>query len=280
MTTQTPPERVYFFRENDLLIPEAAPDDAVTGGLPRSLVEAAFPGLVPGEKTGVDYFEASAPDGSGGAAGFWVDRDFPLPPGWTALPLRQALALFSGGLISGGGAAGRLFRCCHILRWRRESVFCGRCGSRNGDAPEELARLCPVCGRLEFPRISPAVIVVITNDAGQALLAHNKKFAPGVYSLIAGFTEAGENLEATVAREIREEVGLEVRDIRYAASQPWPFPDSLMVGFCARYAGGSIRPDGIEIEDARWFDRNALPNIPGHGSVSRYLINRWLEGSL
>jgi NAD+ diphosphatase len=99
-----------------------------------------------------------------------------------------------------------------------------------------------------------------------------------VYSLIAGFNEAGESLEATVAREIREEVGLEVRDIRYIASQPWPFPNSLMLGFTARYASGELRPDGLEIEDARWFGRDNLPLLPGFGSVSRSLIEGWIAG--
>jgi NAD+ diphosphatase len=124
------------------------------------------------------------------------------------------------------------------------------------------------------------VITIIINDEGKALLAHNKKFLPGVYSLIAGFNEAGESLEAAVAREIREEVHIGVQDIRYIASQPWPFPNSLMLGFSARYASGTIRPDGVEIEDAQWFRRDALPKLPGAGSVSRYLIGRWLDGTL
>jgi NAD+ diphosphatase len=186
----------------------------------------------------------------------------------------------SGGTLDGSGSPGRVLRAYHIAQWRRESRFCGACGAANGDAPGELARLCPACGRLEFPRISPAVIVIIQNERGEALLAHNKKFAPGVYSLIAGFNEAGENLEAAVAREVREEVGLEVRDIRYAASQPWPFPNSLMLGFSARRASGEIRPDGVEIEDAQWFPRDRLPLLPGPGSVSRHLIRLWEEAKL
>jgi NAD+ diphosphatase len=173
-----------------------------------------------------------------------------------------------------------MLRAYHVAQWRQDSVFCGSCGAKNIDAPDELARHCPACGRREYPRISPAVITIILNDDGRALLAHNKKFANGVYSLVAGFNEAGESLEATVAREIREEVGLEVKDIRYIASQPWPFPNSLMLGFTARYAGGEIHPDGIEIEDAKWFTRDNLPKLPGNGSVSRYLINGWLDGRL
>jgi len=163
---------------------------------------------------------------------------------------------------------------------RQESRFCGSCGARNTWASDELARLCPACGRLEYPRIAPAVITFITNDEDKALLAHNSKFTPGIYSLIAGFAEPGENLETAVAREIREEVNIEVRDIRYRLSQPWPFPNSLMAGFSARYASGTIRPDGVEIEDAQWFSRDNLPMLPSHGSVSRCLIEQWMNRTL
>jgi NAD+ diphosphatase len=174
------------------------------------------------------------------------------------------------------GQSAEMLRAFHIAQWRRESLFCGSCGSKNTDSPDELARLCPACGRMEFPRIAPAVIMLITNDQGKVLLAHNKKFAPGLYSLIAGFVEAGESLEAAVARETREEVDIELRDIQYIVSQPWPFPNSLMAGFSARFASGTISPDGAEIEDARWFGKDDLPRLPGPGSVARYLINRWL----
>jgi NAD+ diphosphatase len=181
------------------------------------------------------------------------------------------------GVLSNREDISRLFRAYHIMQWRRESAYCGACGSRNIDAGDELARLCPVCGRREYPRISPAIIVLVTNDRDEALLAHNKKFPGGVYSLIAGFNEAGENLETTAAREVREEAGIEIDNIRYEASQPWPFPNSLMIGFTARHVRGEIRPDGEEIEDARWFRRDALPKLPGPGSVSRYLIEQWLR---
>jgi NAD+ diphosphatase len=211
----------------------------------------------------------------------------PLPPAWRLLPARSALSLAveadtiglpGGGAKESGFAA--FFRAFHVAQWRRESAFCGSCGSPNGEAPGELARFCPSCGRVEYPRISPAMIVLIQREDGRALLAHNRRFVPGVYSLIAGFIEAGEALEAAVVREIREEVGVEVRDTVYVTSQPWPFPNSLMLGFKARYAGGEIRVDGEEIEDARWFSRDELPDIPGAGSVSRYLITRWQEGRL
>jgi NAD+ diphosphatase len=128
---------------------------------------------------------------------------------------------------------------------------------------------------VEYPRIAPAVIVLITNDEEEALLAHNKKFTPGIYSLIAGFVEAGENLEAAVTRETREETGIEICDIRYLLSQPWPFPNSLMVGFSARYKSGTVKPDGVEIDDVQWFSRDSLPSLPGPGSISRHLIEKW-----
>jgi NAD+ diphosphatase len=223
----------------------------------------------------------SIPGVDGAGPILWYDLGEALPSGWKTVPVRDTLpAMIADSNFSSDGAAWRLLRAYHIRRWRGESRFCGHCGGANRDAPQELARHCPVCGRLEFPRISPAIIVLIINDTGQALLAHNRKFSGRVYSLIAGFTEAGESLEATVVREVREEVGIEVRDIRYISSQPWPFPNSLMLGFTARYAGGVITPDGEEIEDAQWFDRDALPELPGQGSVSRYLINRWVEGEL
>jgi NAD+ diphosphatase len=260
----------FFFQGSSILLPADVPDaDLDRGILPQRLEEFE------NSAASADQFETAdlikAVDISEKAA---------LPPAWRAVPVRQSLQLLSGGLLEGKGPAGRLLRAFHIAQWRRESRFCGSCGTKNTDDPVEQARLCPSCGRLEYPRIAPAVITIVVNERGQVLLAHNKKFTTGIYSLIAGFNEAGENLEQTVEREIWEEVKIEVRDIRYIVSQPWPFPNSLMVGFSARYAGGTIRPDGIEIADARWWDRGSLPVLPTNGSVSRYLIGRWLEGTL
>ena len=265
---------VYLFQGNNLVLPEDVSDTAAFRGLPLERIRAAF-----GE---VSPFLVPSPSGTEFIPGHLLEDTVPLPKNWRLSPARSALSLMaaeagSREILNGGGPIGKFFRVYHIMQWRRESVYCGTCGERNTDAPRELARLCPSCGRLEFPRISPAIIVLILRDDGKALLAHNKKFAGKVYSLIAGFTEAGESLEAAVIREVREEVGLEVRDTTYVASQPWPFPNSLMIGFTARYAGGLITPDGEEIEDARWFSRDELPDLPGFGSVSRYLINLWLD---
>jgi NAD+ diphosphatase len=264
-------ERIFLFQGAALALREDIPDIDFARGLPREIVRETFKDL--------DSFEIPALDGPGTIYGASLGEKDPLPPLWRTIPVRQGLSLLGAGkTVDGTGPVGRMLRAYHIAQWRRDAAFCGSCGTKNTDAPDELARLCPACGRREYPRISPAVITIIIRDDGRALLAHNKKFAEGVYSLIAGFNEAGESLEATVAREIREEVGLEVRDIRYIASQPWPFPNSLMLGFVARHASGEPRPDGVEIEDARWFSPDKLPKLPGNGSVSRYLINSWLEG--
>ncbi|MDR2149520.1 MAG: NAD(+) diphosphatase [Spirochaetaceae bacterium] len=191
--------------------------------------------------------------------------DVPLPVGWSVQSMRQVIAFCDDYTLS----------AYHVMQWRRQSQFCGYCASRNEDSPDEIARLCPCCKRREYPRISPAVIVRITNNADQILLAHNTAFSAGLYSLIAGFVSPGENLERAVMREIQEEINITVNTIRYYASQPWPFPNSLMIGFTARYDSGMIKPDGIEIADARWFSRGALPVLPGPGSLSRRLIDSW-----
>jgi NAD+ diphosphatase len=268
---------VYIFQGNTLVVPSDTSDSRLQAEIPDQKAEELY-ATVKG-----DRFEIPSVDGSGAIRGSFISGNAVFPAGWKVVPMRQAVNLMTqdGVMADGFGPVGRLLRAFHIAQWRRESAFCGTCGAANKDADTgELARRCPACGRLEFPRISPAVITIIINDRGEALLAHNKKFNNQVYSLIAGFNEAGESLEATVARETREEVGIEVKDIRYVRSQPWPFPNSLMLGFAARHAGGEIKPDGIEIEDAQWFKRENLPELPGHGSVARKLIGLWLEGEL
>jgi NAD+ diphosphatase len=164
------------------------------------------------------------------------------------------------------------FRALHLLDWSQKTRFCKRCGNEMRTKAGPPTRECPVCGYQSFPRISPAVIVLVERD-NQCLLASSPRFKGDFYSVLAGFAEPGETLEETVAREVREETGIEVTDIRYFGSQPWPFPDSLMIGFTARYAGGEIRVDGEEILEARWFTADQLPNIPGKISIARQLID-------
>lgn len=167
-------------------------------------------------------------------------------------------------------------RAVQILEWDRTSLYCGRCGERTREREGELVKECPGCGISWFPRTSPAVIVLVERE-GKALLAHARRFTEGLYSVLAGFVEPGETLEEAVAREIQEEVGIHVTDIRYFGSQPWPFPDSFMVGFTARYESGEIRADGTEITHADWFSPNELPTIPDPVSIARRLIDWFVD---
>lgn len=158
-----------------------------------------------------------------------------------------------------------------IATWAREHRFCGRCGTPLQRHALDQAMQCPACALLQYPRLSPCMIVLVRRGE-QVLLAHSPRHPPGMYSTLAGFVEPGETVEACVMREVFEEVALQVTNIRYIASQSWPFPHALMLGFHADYAGGEIRPQPGEIEDARWFDLDALPALPGRHSIARYLI--------
>lgn len=170
-------------------------------------------------------------------------------------------------------------KAIQVINWDKDHKFCGRCGSLMETSASERARTCPKCGLINYPRISPAIIVAITNG-DKLLLAHNKNFKSGVYSLIAGFVEVGETFEQCVKREIMEEVGIKVKNIKYIQSQPWPFPNSLMIAFMAEYVEGEINPDGVEIEDAGWYTTNNMPIIPpAKGSVARKLIDRFINSN-
>ena len=142
----------------------------------------------------------------------------------------------------------------------------------------DRSKRCPACGLVSYPRISPAVIVAITRG-DRLLLAANRRHAGAMYSVLAGFVEPGESLEECVHREIREEVGLEVTDVRYFGSQSWPFPNSLMVAFTAAHAAGEIAVDPEELVEARWFAPGELPPIPGCGTISRRLIDGFVESA-
>ena len=166
-------------------------------------------------------------------------------------------------------------RAAQLVEWDRTHIHCGRCGTPTEHAPGERARRCPVCGYAAFPRLSPAVIVRVTRGE-EILLARSQRFPGGMYSVLAGFVEPGESLEECVARELEEEVGIEVGDIAYFSSQPWPFPHSLMIGFTATWLSGDLRIEEAELVDARWFVRDDLPELPGRLSIARKLIDDWL----
>jgi len=167
-------------------------------------------------------------------------------------------------------------RAVQIVDWDRTHKFCGRCGSQLRLKTTERAKECPKCGLLHFPRLAPAIIVLVERG-DKLLLARSRHFMPGMYSVLAGFVEPGESLEEAVIREVKEEVGVTVKDIRYFGSQPWPFPHSLMIGFTATYAGAEISLDDSEIEDAGWFTADTLPQIPGKISIARKLIDWFLD---
>lgn len=189
-----------------------------------------------------------------------------LPEGWVALGLRDLFGLVETTLAALSG------RAYQLLDWERNHQYCSRCGNPTEARGEERARSCPACGYRTYPPVSPAVMILVTHE-GKLLLARKPVWPDGRYSALAGFVEPGEMLEDTIRRETREEVGVEVKNIRYFGSQPWPFPHSLMIAFTAEYAGGELRPDGVEIVEAHWFDPRELPNLPGSISISRRLID-------
>ena len=140
----------------------------------------------------------------------------------------------------------------------------------------ERAKKCPKCGLSNYPRISPAIIVAVIRD-GQLLLAHNNQFTKDLYSVVSGFLEVGETFEECVVREVKEETGITVKNINYFGNQPWPFPNSIMIGFTAEYAGGEIQVDGKEIGNANWFSSTEMPLIPNGLSIAKKLIDWFVD---
>lgn len=193
-----------------------------------------------------------------------LDEVPPNTPG-ELIPIRS---LFS---LAGEEAISLARRATLLLDWQKNHRYCGKCGTPTNRKPREHSMVCPACGLVSYPRISPAVMVLIRRG-DELLLARSHRFKPGVFSALAGFVETGETLEQCAAREIREEVGIEIANLRYFGSQSWPFPDSLMVAFFADYAGGVIQPDPAEIEDAGWFSRDALPTLPEPMSLAWQMI--------
>lgn len=199
-----------------------------------------------------------------------LPADLEPPPGTSLVGLRVLAGLVPTDVFQTAGTA------LQKVEWLRTHGFCSRCGHATERHGVHEAMVCPRCGHLHFPRLSPAVIVLIERGR-EMLLARGPAFPPGVYSTVAGFVEPGESLEECVHREIQEEVGIKVTDLRYFGSQPWPFPHSLMVGFVARWLEGEIVIDDVEIEDARWFTPEALPPaLPFKHSIARRLVDDFL----
>ena len=167
-------------------------------------------------------------------------------------------------------------RAVQVVAWDRDHQICGRCGTATRDHPHEQCKRCPSCGLTHYPRLAPAVIVLVERG-DEVLLGRSPHFPPGMFSTLAGFVEPGESLEQAIGREIEEEVGVRVGNVRYFGSQPWPFPNSLMVGFRVDYAGGELAVDPDELEDAAWFHVDDLPRLPSEISIARALIEAWIS---
>lgn len=195
--------------------------------------------------------------------------DFDTLPENISGELMQVRSLFN---LASSEAIALAARAIQLLDWKKNHRYCGRCGTPTTMRTPEFSMSCSACNLVVYPRISPVVMVLISRG-DQLLLARSPRFKPGVFSALAGFVEAGETLEQCARREVREEVGIEISNLRYFKSQSWPFPDSLMMAFFADYAGGTITPDPSEIEAAGWFSCNALPALPEPVTIARQLID-------
>lgn len=253
--------RAYWllFAGEELLFAESGPPDLLEGSTAApdlgSALEPRLLGTLDGRPVLFGALDPASP-----------------PAGLRPLGLRALLAQADETLGAIAGYAAQL------RRWLQISRFCSACG-RELAANDGWGRRCPGCGHAVYPPVSPATITLI-HDGGDGVLLASKPGWGARYSLIAGFVEPGETLEECVARETLEEVGVAVDDIRYVGSQPWPFPQQLMLGFSARYAGGEVVADASELADARWFRRDALPELPPPFSIARQLIERWRRGEI
>lgn len=188
------------------------------------------------------------------------------PQGWSWQGLRGLFGALDDARFALAG------RAVQIVEWDRTHQYCGACGEVTVARTSERSRECPRCRLVVYPRLAPAVMGLVRRERS-LLLARSPRFPEGMYSALAGFVEPGETLEQCLEREVYEETGIRVRDARYFASQPWPFPNSLMIAFFADYVAGEIRADGVEIVDAQWFDVGDLPRLPAKISVARRLID-------
>ena len=196
-----------------------------------------------------------------------------IPQGLHLVPIRQLISLWSRSQFE------QASRAVQLLEWRRNHKFCSHCGHETEVHPLEYAMICPTCRYRQYPRVQPCVITIITRGEDEILLAQSVRNKGKMYGLIAGFVEVGEMLEDAVRRETLEEVGLHLKNIRYLASQPWPFPSNLMLAFHAEYESGDIKLQEEEISDARFFRFDKLPEMPFKGSIAHSMIMHGLHGT-
>jgi NAD+ diphosphatase len=258
--TKPPPQSGHWLivREQELIVVREGNDFRLPlGDLPSEFDGKLGQPLWLGTFQGAPCWVASLPRDAALPAGF--HRETLIPMRGTRLP---------DDLLSLGGMA------MQALYWEGTSGHCPRCGERTERIEGEWGKRCPQCRYEHYPHLHPAVIVLVL-DGGRCLLTRKREWAPGRYSLIAGFVDNGESLEGAVYREVKEEVGVDVKDVRYVGSQNWPFPSQLMVGFVATYAGGELSPDPEELEDARWFSRSDLPPGPSRHSIAGFILDTY-----
>lgn len=192
-----------------------------------------------------------------------------LPVGYGTMPFQGTDTSLDNVLATISG------RASQIMHWERRSRFCSHCGCQLFRIPASWGKRCSGCDEVHFPHIHPCIIVLVRRD-DELLLIRNSSWSPGRYSLVAGFLDFGESLEECVKREVQEEAGIDITNIRYLGSQCWPFPSQQMIGFIADYAAGEVKPDGVEVVEADWFHKDALPVQPGSKrSISRWIIENY-----
>ncbi|MCI0548743.1 MAG: NAD(+) diphosphatase [Candidatus Rokubacteria bacterium] len=250
-------------QEQSLLVRRAGETWALPDGvLPEALSDAGAAPFWLGSLHGRPLRVAPVPSGTSLPEG--LEAHTMIPMRGTALP---------DELLSLGGMA------MQLLWWESTSGRCPRCGEATDRLEGEWGKRCPRCRYEHYPHLHPAVITLV-KDGDRCLLARKREWAPGRYALVAGFVDNGESLEGCVAREVKEEVGVDVTDIHYVGSQNWPFPSQLMIGFTARYAGGDIHVDESELEDARWFHVDELPIGPSRHSIAGHIIQHHAKRSV
>lgn len=258
-----PPERRghwLLVQEQGLIVEREAAGFRLPAGEPPAALDGALgPPLWLGTLRGTPCWVAALSPGA--AVPPDLHRETLVPMQGTRLP---------DDLLSLGGMA------MQALHWEGTSAHCPRCGEGTDRIEGEWGRRCPRCRYEHYPHLHPAVITLV-RDGPRVLLARKAGWAPGRYALVAGFVDNGESLEGAVRREVKEEVGVDVTDVRYVGSQNWPFPSQLMIGFVARYAGGEIAIDREELEDARWFDCDRLPGGPSRHSIAGFIITHYAQ---
>ena len=251
----------FFFLNDSLFMVNKASSQGMSECLRLPLI-GQFPEFMEGGR----WF---ATHGSSDCFVYSLPESFSIPETAVLLTIRQLFGRVDDDFYTLAG------RAIQILNWDRSHRFCSFCATPLVEQPGEIAKICPSCSTMSYPRLSPAVIMTVENG-DEILLGRSPHFPKGMYSTLAGFVEPGETLEQAVVREVREEVNVQVDHVSYFASQPWPFPHSLMVGFTARYARGDIVLDPVEIEDARWFSRESMPKLPSPMSIARKLIDDFI----